>query len=224
MMLDSRRGVPPGTSLAADPGLRWPGRPVYGPGRALAGFTGPLHGSYAAVKAMAELLVATTPVPVRAWPLPLASSDHDGPAGRPYEHSRSARATRSRRSAGPITANRGQPGRVPGLMDRLHRVLPGQVACSIFWLSRRGYGEAGIYFDHRGSALHKTCSGRWRGVVSLGFDADGKRIRKKVSGQSSANGISPNLPESWGVRWSEPPPENEPISLPPERRSGEGIT
>ena len=53
---------------------------------------------------------------------------------------------------------------------------------------RRGYGEDGIYFDHRGdcrdSAHHKTCSGRWRGVVSLGFDADGKRIRKKVSGQT----------------------------------------
>ena len=29
-----------------------------------------------------------------------------------------------------------------------------------------------------------ACSGRWRGVVSLGFDADGKRIRKKVSGQT----------------------------------------
>jgi hypothetical protein len=43
--------------------------------------------------------------------------------------------------------------------------------------SRRGYGEAGIYFDHRAdcrdSAHHKTCSGRWRGVVSLGFDAGG---------------------------------------------------
>ena len=55
---------------------------------------------------------------------------------------------------------------------------------------RRGYGEDGIYFDHRGdcrdSAHHKTCSGRWRGVVSLGFDAGGKRIRKKVSGQTKA--------------------------------------
>jgi integrase len=54
--------------------------------------------------------------------------------------------------------------------------------------SRRGYGEDGIYFDHRDdcrdSAHHKTCAGRWRGVVSLGFDADGKRIRKKVSGQT----------------------------------------
>ena len=53
---------------------------------------------------------------------------------------------------------------------------------------RRGYGEDGIYFDHRGDcrdiAHHKTCSGRWRGVVSLGFDANGKRIRKKVSGQT----------------------------------------
>jgi integrase len=54
--------------------------------------------------------------------------------------------------------------------------------------SRRGYGEDGIYFDHRAdchdSAHHRTCSGRWRGVVSLGFDADGRRIRKKVSGQT----------------------------------------
>ncbi len=55
---------------------------------------------------------------------------------------------------------------------------------------RRGYGEDGIYFDHRGdcrdSAHHKTCAGRWRGVVSLGFSADGKRVRKKVSGQTKA--------------------------------------
>jgi len=54
--------------------------------------------------------------------------------------------------------------------------------------SRRGYGEDGIYFDHRDdcldSAHHKTCSGRWRGVVSLGYAADGKRIRRKVSGQT----------------------------------------
>jgi hypothetical protein len=54
--------------------------------------------------------------------------------------------------------------------------------------SRRGYGADGIYFDHRGdcrdSAHHRTCAGRWRGVVSLGFDADGKRVRKKVSGQT----------------------------------------
>jgi integrase len=55
---------------------------------------------------------------------------------------------------------------------------------------RRGYGEDGIYFDHRGdcrdSAHHKTCAGRWRGVVSLGFNTDGKRVRKKVSGQTKA--------------------------------------
>jgi hypothetical protein len=53
---------------------------------------------------------------------------------------------------------------------------------------RRGYGEDGIYFDHRADckdgAQHKTCAGRWRGVVSLGFSADGKRIRKKVSGKT----------------------------------------
>jgi hypothetical protein len=53
---------------------------------------------------------------------------------------------------------------------------------------RRGYGDDGIYFDHRGgcrdSAHHRTCAGRWRGVVSLGFDADGKRIRRKVTGKT----------------------------------------
>src|SRR5260370_26523054 len=58
--------------------------------------------------------------------------------------------------------------------------------------SRRGYGEGGIYFDHRAdcrdSAHHKTCSGRWRGVVALGYDADGKRIRKKVSGTTRTEG------------------------------------
>jgi hypothetical protein len=54
--------------------------------------------------------------------------------------------------------------------------------------SRRGYGEDGIYFDHWGdckdSAHHRRCAGRWRGVVSLGFDAEGKRIRRKISGQT----------------------------------------
>ena len=38
--------------------------------------------------------------------------------------------------------------------------------------SRRGYGEDGIYFDHRDdcqdSAHHKVCSGWWRGVVPTG--------------------------------------------------------
>jgi integrase len=54
--------------------------------------------------------------------------------------------------------------------------------------SRRGYGEDGIYFDHRDDCRdgvhHRTCAGRWRGVVSLGFDANGKRIRRKVSGKT----------------------------------------
>ena len=54
--------------------------------------------------------------------------------------------------------------------------------------SRRGSGEVGIYFDHRNDcrdgAHHKTCSGRWRGVVSSGYAADGKRIRRKVSGRT----------------------------------------
>jgi integrase len=55
---------------------------------------------------------------------------------------------------------------------------------------RRGYGDDGIYFDHRAdcrdSVHHRSCDGRWRGVVSLGFSADGKRVRKKVSGKTKA--------------------------------------
>lgn len=63
-----------------------------------------------------------------------------------------------------------------------------RVCCVRAVCARRGYGEDGVYVDHRSdcrdSGLQKTCSGRWRGVVSLGFDADGKRIRGKVSGKS----------------------------------------
>lgn len=55
-------------------------------------------------------------------------------------------------------------------------------------VARRGYGEDGIYFDHRGDcrdpAHHRGCPGRWRGVVSLGYGPDGKRVRKKVSGKT----------------------------------------
>jgi integrase len=54
--------------------------------------------------------------------------------------------------------------------------------------ARRGWGEDGIFFEHtvpcRDSERHRHCQGRWRGVVSLGFGPDGKRIRRKVSGKS----------------------------------------
>jgi integrase len=56
--------------------------------------------------------------------------------------------------------------------------------------SRRGWGEDGIFFEHdapcRDSDRHRHCEGRWRGVVSLGFGPDGKRIRRKVSGKTKA--------------------------------------
>jgi integrase len=58
--------------------------------------------------------------------------------------------------------------------------------------ARRGWGEDGIFFEHdpdapcRDSERHRHCAGRWRGVVSLGFGADGKRIRRKVSGNTKA--------------------------------------
>jgi len=56
--------------------------------------------------------------------------------------------------------------------------------------ARRGWGEDGIFFEHdapcRDTERHRHCEGRWRGVVSLGFGADGKRIRRKVSGKTKA--------------------------------------
>jgi integrase len=56
--------------------------------------------------------------------------------------------------------------------------------------TRRGWGEDGIFFEHtapcRDSDKHRHCQGRWRGVVSLGFAPDGKRIRRKVSGKTRA--------------------------------------
>src|ERR1700730_10871266 len=54
--------------------------------------------------------------------------------------------------------------------------------------TRRGWGEDGIFFEHTApchdSEKHRHCHGRWRGVVSLGFGPDGKRIRRKVSGKT----------------------------------------
>src|SRR5215469_16874994 len=50
-------------------------------------------------------------------------------------------------------------------------------------------GDA-VYFDHIGPctdpARHRNCPGRWRGVISLGFGPDGRRIRRKVSGTTRA--------------------------------------
>ena len=53
---------------------------------------------------------------------------------------------------------------------------------------RRGYGEDSIYFDHAGECRdgehHRSCPGRWRGSVSLGFGPDGKRVRRVVNGRT----------------------------------------
>ena len=55
-------------------------------------------------------------------------------------------------------------------------------------MSRRGFGDDAIYFDHSGDCRdarhHKGCPGRWRGAVSLGYGSDGKRIRRKVGGRT----------------------------------------
>ena len=56
--------------------------------------------------------------------------------------------------------------------------------------ARRGHGDDSIYYDHRAGTecsdarRHRSCAGRWRGVVSLGYAGDGSRVRRKVSGQS----------------------------------------
>ena len=57
--------------------------------------------------------------------------------------------------------------------------------------ARRGWGEDGVFFEHDApcgdAERHRHCAGRWRGVISLGFGPDGKRIRRKVSGKTKAS-------------------------------------
>ena len=56
--------------------------------------------------------------------------------------------------------------------------------------TRRRRGEYGISFEHRGTCRdperHRHCPGIWRGEVTLGYAEDGKRRRRKVSGQTKA--------------------------------------
>ena len=52
-----------------------------------------------------------------------------------------------------------------------------------------------VLFDHEGaecrdSRYHRHCSGRWRGVIDLGRDGTGKRVRRKVSGRTKSAVIS----------------------------------
>src|SRR6266852_4767067 len=37
-------------------------------------------------------------------------------------------------------------------------------------------------FECTDTKFHRHCQGRWRGSVSLGYDAHGKRIRRRVTG------------------------------------------
>ena len=41
---------------------------------------------------------------------------------------------------------------------------------------RRGHGEDAIYFD--------AAKNRYIGAVSVGYEADGRRVRRKVSGKT----------------------------------------
>jgi integrase len=54
--------------------------------------------------------------------------------------------------------------------------------------NRRPRGDGGISFDHRGpcsdSERHRHCPGSWRGEVTLGFTAEGKRDRRRVKGRT----------------------------------------
>ena len=56
--------------------------------------------------------------------------------------------------------------------------------------TRRRRGEDGISFEHRGPCRdlqrHRHCPGLWRGELTLSYTQDGKRQRRKVSGQTKA--------------------------------------
>ena len=56
--------------------------------------------------------------------------------------------------------------------------------------TRRRRGEDGISFEHRGPCgdprRHRNCPGLWRGEITVGYTGDGRRTRRKVSGQTKA--------------------------------------
>src|SRR5262249_36407362 len=56
--------------------------------------------------------------------------------------------------------------------------------------TRRRRGEDGISFEHRGPCRdprrHRNCPGLWRGEITTAYTGDGKRTRRKVSGQTKA--------------------------------------
>jgi hypothetical protein len=56
--------------------------------------------------------------------------------------------------------------------------------------ARRGRGEDGTSFEHRGPCRdperHRHCPGLWRGEITLGYTSDGKRARRKASSQTKA--------------------------------------
>ena len=55
---------------------------------------------------------------------------------------------------------------------------------------RRSKGDDAIYFEHDGpckdSTRHRRCPGRWRGEITTGRSPQGRRLRRRVSGQSKA--------------------------------------
>jgi integrase len=58
-------------------------------------------------------------------------------------------------------------------------------------MERRSKGDDAFYFDHQGTTCtdasrHRACKGRWRGEIQVGYDGSGKRLRRKVSGQTRA--------------------------------------
>jgi integrase len=60
-------------------------------------------------------------------------------------------------------------------------------------MSRRDRGSDGVHFEHatgspcRDRDRHRHCQGRWRGVVTASYDAQGRQIRHKVSGRSKTD-------------------------------------
>jgi integrase len=55
---------------------------------------------------------------------------------------------------------------------------------------RRSKGDDAIYFEHDGpckdTTRHRRCPGRWRGEITLGRSAEGRRLRRRVSGPTKA--------------------------------------
>ena len=86
----------------------------------------------------------------------------------------------------------------------------------------RRRGEDDISFEHRRPCRdpdrHRNCPGLWRGKITLGYTGDGKRDRRKVSGETKAAVIDKLRDLHTQLDKGSPQGRRRPLHRPASRR------